>query len=68
MMHPVDVIIVTDKEGHLRPLYVIWDHLRYKIRSIRNVRPNGDKGIMYECLIEDRLRYLFHRDECWFIE
>lgn len=68
MMRPIDVIIVTDKEGHLRPLYVIWDHLRYKIRSIRNVRPNGDKGMMYECLIENRLRYLYHRESRWFIE
>ena len=68
MMAAVEVVLVTDKMGNIRPLYVVWERHLYKIRGIRNVRNAGSKGMLYECVIEDRMRHLYHRDNKWYIE
>lgn len=68
MLRLIPVVIVTNKAGNIRPLYVVWEDVLYKIRSIRNIRNAESKGILYECVIENCMRHLYHKDSRWYIE
>lgn len=72
----VDMIVLTSKEGQLKPLYLIWEGSNgkenFKIDKILDVRKSSSKvggcGILYECEIDGKVRKLFYEKDRWFIE
>ena len=72
----VEVIVLTSKEGKLKPLYLIWDGEEgkesFRIDKIYNIRKAasqvGGCGLLYECWIDGKDRFLFYERDRWFIE
>ncbi|MBQ1478404.1 MAG: hypothetical protein IIZ33_09710 [Erysipelotrichaceae bacterium] len=71
----VDVICLNDTGGHLKPLYLLWEHDRkipiYKIREICPCAAlkAGGSGLRYTCLFaEDIVRHLYYDRGKWFVE
>lgn len=69
----VDVVTMIYSDGSLQPLFVCWDHHKYKIEKVTSVRETFSKaggcGIRYTCRMyggEDR--NLFWERNRWFLE
>jgi hypothetical protein len=72
MRIPVEVVLVTNKVGALRPLYIIWnqygDKAMYKIKSIRQKRRMPDGAMLYECYCDNSFHHLYHLDDRWYVD
>ena len=72
----VDMIVMTNKEGKLKPLYMIWESREgkesFRIDKILDIRKAssqvGGCGLLYECMIDRKIRNLFYERNRWFIE
>lgn len=72
----VEVVVLTGKQGELRPLYMIWEShgvkTKYKIDKIYEIRKAasqvGGCGVLYSCRIDGKDRRLFYEKDRWFIE
>lgn len=69
----VDVIVLNDKRGDIRPLYLQWENKHYKIESsemigMRNSKVGGC-GTLYLCQINGKSRNLYlEKKNRWFVE
>ena len=69
----VDVIVLNDKKGEVRPLYLQWQNRNIKIEysemiGMRNSRVGG-YGVLYICQINGKARNLyFEKRSTWFVE
>lgn len=70
----VDVICLVEKNGQVKPLYIIWeDGNKYPIDRIIQIIPaaslrSGGMGLRYTCKFGRQQRYLFLEEGKWFIE
>lgn len=69
----VGVITFIDREGSVRPLYIIWENnIRYAIDKVCKVSQRasivGGCGLCFECMISGQRRNLFYERNRWFIE
>ena len=70
----VDVVCLCEKNGQVRPLYVVWDgNIKYQIDRITQIIPaaslkSGGMGLRYTCRFGTSMRYLFFEEGKWFIE
>lgn len=70
----VDVVCLHDREGNVKPLWILWeDGTRYSVDRITQVKraaslKNGGAGLRYTCRIHSAWRYLFYADDRWFVE
>lgn len=69
----VSVVALTDKDGRLTPLFLIWDNgVKYPIDKVLEIRKAasivGGCGILYRCRIQNRERNIFYERNRWFIE
>lgn len=71
MRIPVEVVLVTNKVGDLRPLYIVWNQYgeksMYKIKSIRQVRRMPDESTLYECYCDRTFHHLYHLHNKWYV-
>ena len=71
----VDVICLNDKNGNIKPLFLVWDETKkYPILKVKDVSPRvklkaGESGLRYTCIFEqNRLRHLYYDRGKWFVE
>ena len=71
----VDVICLNDKNGNIKPLYLIWDDIKkIPILKIKEICPRaalkvGGSGLRYTCIFEsNRVRHLYLDKGKWFVE
>lgn len=72
----IDVIVVIDREGNVRPLEIIWEDEngkeRFKIdKVIKSHKTKSNRGqdvIVYECIIEGKRKELYYDNKRWFVE
>ena len=71
----VDVICLNEKNGVLKPLFLLWDDKKkIKIIDVTKISPcaalkSGTSGLMYTCLFEtNKIRHLFYDRGKWFVE
>ena len=70
----VDVIVLNNKEGQVKPLAIVWANgVEYSVDKIFQITRAastiaGGTGIRYSCQIQGQRRYLFLEDDRWFIE
>ena len=71
----VDVLCLHFKDGHIKPLEIVWDDgRRFSIDQILNIMPaasmkSGGVGMRYTCIIHSHKRYLFlEENHRWFVE
>lgn len=69
----VDVVVLNDKRGEIRPLFLRWDEKTYKVENydcvgMRNSHVGGC-GILYVCQIHGKSRNLYlEKKNRWFVE
>ncbi len=68
----VDVEVMSDREGNIRPLTIIWkDGSRYSIdkvyRIIHSRLPQGGEAECYECRIRGHRKNLYFSNGSWFV-
>lgn len=68
----VDVEVMSDKEGNIRPLTIIWrDGSRYNIdkvyRAVQSILPQGGEALCYECRIKGHRKDLYFSNGSWFV-
>ena len=71
MRSAVDVVIVTNKEGLMRPLIIIWEEYGVKTKHwIKRIvqKPPCLEGMLYDCFCEGQLMRLYYKQGCWQIE
>lgn len=68
----IDVVAHIDKYGEIRPLIIIFEHEKYQIDKILEIKKAhsqvGGSGIRYRCRIQNQERNLFLEKNRWFIE
>ncbi|MDD6466946.1 MAG: hypothetical protein PUF50_02055 [Erysipelotrichaceae bacterium] len=70
----VDVLCIHYKNGHVKPLQILWnDNRRYTIDRITQVMPaaslkSGGIGLRYTCEIHSQIRHLYLEEGKWFVE
>ncbi|MBQ7889822.1 MAG: hypothetical protein IJ356_08670 [Erysipelotrichaceae bacterium] len=69
----VDVIMLNDKQGEIRPLYLRWEDKTYKIEKYELIGPRnshvGGVGVLYVCEIHGKSRHLYYeKKNRWFVE
>lgn len=70
----VDVILHHSKEGHIKPLAIVWANgVKYAIDRVTQITKAastvaGGTGIRYTCYIQGQPRYLYLEEDRWFIE
>lgn len=68
----VDVVTLIFQDGSFKPLYVCFQHRRYRIDKVISVRETYSKaggcGICYTCRMGSQERRLFWERTRWFIE
>lgn len=71
----VDVICHFNKEGIIKPLYLIWDqNQKIPITRVTEVCPRsslqaGYTGLRYTCVFDaNRIRHLFYDRGRWYVE
>lgn len=68
----VDVITLIFSDGSIKPLFVLWEHHRYRIDQVLSVRETFSKaggcGICYTCRMSGQERRLFWERNRWFLE
>lgn len=67
-----DLEVMSDKDGNLRPLTLIWRNgSRYNIDKVYNVVPSGlpqgGEALCYECRIKGKRRDLYLQNGQWFV-
>ncbi|MFI3238876.1 MAG: hypothetical protein R3Y47_12765 [Lachnospiraceae bacterium] len=70
----VDVVLINDKQGELRPLSITWedgrvyeiDRIKHKCRAAS--LKVGGCGMRYTVVICGKESYLFHEEDKWFVE
>lgn len=71
--HYVDVKVLFDKEGYIRPLSVFLDEEEFDVDRIIDIRPaaslkSGGAGMRYTCYVDGKRTYLFLEENKWFFE
>lgn len=68
----LDVITLIREDGTLRPLFICWNHQRYRIDKVLSIREiyskAGGCGICYTCRMGEHRHNLFWERNRWFIE
>ena len=71
----VDVICLNDKDGNMKPLFLIWeDFKKIPIIKIKEICPRasikaGNSGLRYTCILQkDKVRHLNYDRGKWFVE
>ena len=70
----VKVNATFDCDGNLLPVCIYWDDNRkFDIDKIKDIRyasslKAGGAGIRYTCMIKGMERYLFLKDNRWFVD
>lgn len=71
----VDVICLNEKNGLLKPLFLLWDDdQKIEIKDVKQISPcasirSGQTGLMYTCLFDaNKVRHLFYDRGKWFVE
>ena len=69
----IDVVVKYTREGHMIPLYLIWDNnVRYKIDKITQIQNGaslkyGLQGLRFTCMIQNQYRHLYFDNKRWYI-
>lgn len=70
----VEVVAVTDEEGQVTPMEVVWeDGRRFSVDRVLDCRrahslKTGGTGLRYTVAVGGRATYLFFEDPRWFVE
>lgn len=68
----IDVVAHIDTHGEIKPLMIIFDHKKYPIDRILEIKKAhsqvGGSGIRYRCRIQNQERNIFLERNRWFIE
>lgn len=71
----VDIICLNDKNGYIKPLYLIWDNdKKIAITKIESICPkaslrSGETGLQYTCIFENNnIRHLYYDRGKWYVE
>ena len=74
MIKYITIVARMDESGTPKPIYIIWDNGKeYNIDKILDIRKKastkgGGAGLRYLVKIKNKERYLFLKDDKWFIE
>lgn len=71
----VDVICLNDKNGNMKPLFLIWkESKKYPVLKVKEICPRaslkvGGTGLRYTCVFPpDMVRHLYYDRGKWYVE
>lgn len=68
----IDTEVMSDRNGNIIPLSVIWNNSRrFQIEKIYRIitskLPQGGEALCYECRIQGKRKELYLQDGKWFV-